>query len=75
MRFGLIIVIFLTSFTSSLWAQTAVPDRRLTLVRDLLDRLPDTHIEPPPLEFPELGHGPLEERYSVLQPIKDYPVG
>ncbi len=48
---------------------------RLTLVRDLLDRLPDTHIEPPPLEFPELGHGPLEERYSVLQPIKDYPVG
>lgn len=47
---------------------------RLTLVRDLLDRLPDTHIEPPPLEFPDLGHEPLEESYSVLRPIKDYPL-
>lgn len=45
---------------------------RLTLVRDLLDRLPDTHIEPPELMFPELGHEPLEESYSVLRPIKDY---
>ena len=34
MRFGLIVVIFLSSLASSLWAQTAVPERRLTLVRD-----------------------------------------
>ncbi|WP_394730417.1 polyphosphate kinase 2 [Altererythrobacter sp. GH1-8] len=47
---------------------------RLTLVRDLLDRLPDTRIEPPPLDFPELGHEPLEETYGVLKPIEDYPM-
>ncbi|MEE1876532.1 polyphosphate kinase 2 [Altererythrobacter litoralis] len=47
---------------------------RLTLIRDLLDRLPDTHIEPAPLDFPPLGHAPLEEAYGVLKPIADYPV-
>ncbi len=47
---------------------------RLTLVRDLLDRLPDTHIDPPEIEFDELGHEPHEESYAVLQPIKDYPI-
>lgn len=47
---------------------------RLTLVRNLLDRLPDTHIEPPELVFPDLGHEPIAESYSVLQPIEDYPV-
>ena len=47
---------------------------RLTLVRDLLDRLPDTHVEDtlpplPPLE------GPLhEEHFDVLKPIKRYPL-
>nr|WP_232844067.1 polyphosphate kinase 2 [Allopontixanthobacter sediminis] len=45
---------------------------RLTLVRDLLDRLPDTNVEPPPLEFPPLGHDPLPESYAVLKPIKPY---
>lgn len=45
---------------------------RLTLLRDLLDRLPDTHIEPPALEFPPLGHEPLVEKYGVLRPIKPY---
>lgn len=47
---------------------------RLTLIRDLLDRLPDTRIEPPPLEFPELGHDPLSETYEILKPIADYPI-
>ncbi len=47
---------------------------RLTLVRDLLDRLPDTQIDPPPLEFPALGHKPIRESYSVIDPIADYPV-
>lgn len=46
---------------------------RLTLIRDLLDRLPDTHIEPPALEFPDLGHAPLTETYSVIRPIDDFP--
>ena len=47
---------------------------RLTLVRDLLDRLPDTHVAPPEIDFPELGREPKEERYTVLKPIADYPV-
>ncbi|GMN13398.1 polyphosphate kinase 2 [Altererythrobacter sp. MTPC7] len=47
---------------------------RLTLVRDLLDRLPDTACEPEPLDFPELGHEPVRESYGVLQPIADYPL-
>ena len=47
---------------------------RLTLVRDLLNRLPDTHIDPPPLEFPELSREPQRESYSMLDPIADYPV-
>ncbi len=47
---------------------------RLTLVRDLLDRLPDTQVEPEPLEFPELDHEPKRESYGVLKPIADYPV-
>jgi polyphosphate kinase 2 len=47
---------------------------RLTLIRNLLDRLPDTHVEPPAIDFPELGHEPHAESYSVLQPIKDYPI-
>ena len=47
---------------------------RLTLIRDLLDRLPDTHCEPPTIDFPELGHDPHAESYSVLQPIADFPV-
>jgi len=47
---------------------------RLTLVRDLLDRLPDTNVPPEDIELPELGHEPLAERYTVLQPIADYPL-
>jgi polyphosphate kinase 2 len=46
---------------------------RLTLIRDLLDRLPDTHVEPPEIAFPELGREPLAESYEVLKPIPDYP--
>ncbi|WP_114521371.1 polyphosphate kinase 2 [Altererythrobacter sp. ZODW24] len=45
---------------------------RLTLIRDLLDRLPDTHCAPPELEFPALGHEPIAEDYRVLKPIPDY---
>lgn len=47
---------------------------RLTLIRDLLDRLPDTHIEPPAIDFPELGHEPHAESYSVLEPLKGYRI-
>ena len=47
---------------------------RLTLVRDLLDRLPDTECDPAELEFPDLDHHPLVETYGVLKPIADYPI-
>lgn len=47
---------------------------RLTLIRDLLDRLPDTHCEPPGIDFPELGRKPEKESYSVLRPISDFPI-
>jgi len=47
---------------------------RLTLIRDLLDRLPDTHVEPPAIDFPELGHEPKAESYGALKPIADYPL-
>nr|WP_196793199.1 polyphosphate kinase 2 [Erythrobacter litoralis] len=47
---------------------------RLTLIRNLLDRLPDTHIEPEPLEFPELGREPERESYAVIEPIPDFPL-
>jgi polyphosphate kinase 2 len=42
---------------------------RLTLIRDLLDRLPDTHVEPPAIAFPDLGREPKAESYEVLRPI------
>ncbi len=47
---------------------------RLTLIRDLLDRLPDTHVEPPAIEFPDLGRKPKTETYEVLKPLSDYPI-
>jgi polyphosphate kinase 2 len=47
---------------------------RLTLIRDLLDRVPDTHEDPPAIDFPDLGREPVAESYGVLTPIADYPV-
>jgi len=45
---------------------------RLTLIRDLLDRLPDTKVPPSKIELPPLPHKPLKERYGVLEPIDRY---
>ncbi len=47
---------------------------RLTLIRDLLDRLPDTRIDPEQLEFKPLGHQPRRESFGVLAPIAPFPV-
>ncbi|MFU7526917.1 polyphosphate kinase 2 [Qipengyuania sp. ASV99] len=47
---------------------------RLTLIRDLLDRLPDTYVEPAAIEFPELGREPKAESYAVMKPVADYPI-
>ena len=45
---------------------------RLTLLRDLLDRLPDTKLPIENIPWPPLDHEPIEERYAVLKPIKPY---
>ena len=45
---------------------------RLTLIRDLLDRLPITDVETPPLDFPPLAQKPLKERFDGLEPLPSY---
>ena len=47
---------------------------RLRLISDLLKRIPDSHIDPPPLEFPDLAGEPERERYGALKPIPDFPL-
>jgi polyphosphate kinase 2 len=47
---------------------------RLTLIRDLLDRLPDTKCNDAPLDWPPLGHEPIDEEFGVLKPIADFPI-
>jgi polyphosphate kinase len=48
---------------------------RLTLIRHLLDHLPDTHVPPAPLEFPPLGHSPRRERFgdAPIKPLRPWP--
>jgi polyphosphate kinase 2 len=50
------------------------PLGRLTLLRDLLDRVPDTELPMADIPWPPLPQAPLEERYGVLQPIPAYPI-
>jgi len=45
---------------------------RLTVIRDLLDRLPDTDVETPPIEMPPLTAPPLEETFGVVKPLAPY---
>jgi polyphosphate kinase 2 len=47
---------------------------RLTLIRDLLDRLPDTDCEPAALDFKPLTHKPEHETFGVLKPIAPFKV-
>ena len=47
---------------------------RLTLIRDLLDRLPDTKIKDAKIDWKPLGKGPLKEKFGVLKPIAGYPI-
>ncbi|MBB1088424.1 polyphosphate kinase 2 [Lysobacter sp. SG-8] len=48
---------------------------RLTLIRDLLDRLPDTRVEPAQIDYPALKGAPGTERYGVLAPLPAWPDG
>lgn len=45
---------------------------RLTLIRDLLDRLPDTHVDEPLINFPPLPAKPKKERYGVVKPLTPF---
>jgi polyphosphate kinase len=47
---------------------------RLTLLRNLLDRLPDTELPVPEIQWPKLAHEPLREQYGVLKPIPTMPI-
>lgn len=45
---------------------------RLTLIRNLLERLPDTHVPETKIEFPPLKKKPAKERYGTIKPIKNF---
>ncbi len=45
---------------------------RLTLIRNLLDRLPDTTVPAELFDLPPLGHEPSVELYAQLKPIADF---
>lgn len=47
---------------------------RLTLIRDLLDRLPDTQSKQPPIDWKPLGRKPQKEKFGLLKPIANYPI-
>ncbi|RYE74328.1 MAG: polyphosphate kinase 2 [Oxalobacteraceae bacterium] len=46
---------------------------RLTLIRNFLDRLPDTHIPHEELVLEPLDHEPLSESFGVIQPLPPFP--
>ena len=66
-----------TNTKSAPWTLVDFNDQkrgRLTLVRDLLDRLPNTTIAEDKIDWPPLGHEPLVERFGALKPIAHYPL-
>ncbi|MGV8961203.1 MAG: polyphosphate kinase 2 [Stenotrophomonas sp.] len=46
---------------------------RLTLIRNLLDRLPDTRVDEPLIDLPPLTGKPKKEKFGVVQPLPPYP--
>jgi len=50
------------------------PLGRLTLLRDLLDRVPDTELPLAEIPWPKLQHKAHKERYGVLKPIPKFKV-
>jgi polyphosphate kinase 2 len=45
---------------------------RLTLIRDLLDRLPDTHVPPVRIAFDPLPGKPKKERHGMVKPLPPF---
>jgi hypothetical protein len=44
------------------------------LLRDLLDRVPDTELPLADIPWPPLEREPSKEHYGVLHPIPNYPI-
>ena len=44
---------------------------RLTLIRDLLDRIPECNVELPAVDLPPLTAKPGKEHFSVIEPLPD----
>ena len=64
-----------THFAHAPWTLVDFNDQkrgRLTLIRDLLDRLPDTRVPEAPLQFEPLPGKPAKERYGVVKPIPPF---
>ncbi|WP_232496171.1 polyphosphate kinase 2 [Novosphingobium kaempferiae] len=47
---------------------------RLTLIRDLLNRLPEMQVAAPELDLPPLDGEPRREKFGVLDPIRPFPL-
>ena len=47
---------------------------RLTLIRDLLDRLPDTHVDAAAVDLPPLTGKAAKERYGVVKPLPPFAI-
>ncbi|MFC4254145.1 polyphosphate kinase 2 [Altererythrobacter xixiisoli] len=47
---------------------------RLTLIRDLLDRLPHVEVPVEKIDWPRLSEKPLTEQFTSLVPLPPYPV-
>jgi len=45
---------------------------RLTLIRDLLDRIPECKVDEQAVELPPLMKPPSEERFSVIEPLPNF---
>ena len=64
--------------TNSEWAPWRIVDfnnqrrGRLTLIADLLERLPDTSVPPAAIDFAPLPGKPLKEVFPTLQPLPDF---
>jgi polyphosphate kinase 2 len=48
---------------------------RLTLIRNLLDRLPDTSLPAPEIELPKLKRKAKRESYAVIEPLPPFKIG
>lgn len=63
-----------THTASAPWTLVDFNDQRrgrLTLIRDLLDRIPDTRVDDPAPALPRLRGKLHKERFGVLQPLPD----